>query len=46
MSEKLDVPVEQQRLVFKGKTLAGTVYMCVFMLTGIIFIPTWVKYVI
>lgn len=28
-SEKLDVPVDQQRLVFKGKTLAGTVYLIV-----------------
>lgn len=28
-SEKLDVPVDQQRLVFKGKTLAGTVYLVV-----------------
>ena len=28
-SEKLDVPVDQQRLVFKGKTLAGTVHVIV-----------------
>lgn len=29
-SEKLDVPVDQQRLVFKGKTLAGAVYVIVY----------------
>ena len=28
-SEKLDVPVEQQRIVFKGKTLAGAVNVIV-----------------
>lgn len=33
-SEKLDVPVEQQRLVFKGKTLAGTVYIIVCFSTN------------
>jgi len=33
-SEKLDVPVEQQRLLFKGKTLAGTLYVIVWFSTN------------